>query len=260
MTDSIHTQSSTPHGIAFTDSGPRDGCTIVLIHGSLDRMAGMAHVGRLLQNQWRVIRYDRRGYGRSFPHQGSFTIDDHVHDLWEVINYATGVDEVALIGHSFGGHVALAGSVGHEERVVGASMFESPLSWMSWWPGTTAGNQAIASDPSDAAETFMRRLVGDAKWESLPDATKESRRREGMALVGELSALRSRAPYEFADVRVPVVCGYGERGATRHHDGARFVSEHVMNGQLVTISGAGHGAPTSHPREYVDAMVMPHLR
>lgn len=255
----------TPSGIAYSDTGPREGTTIVLIHGSLDRMAGMAHVSRLLQRNWRVVRYDRRGYGRSWPHPGPFSVSDHVVDLCEVLNTVKDVRDVLLIGHSFGGHVAFAAAVqlqhsaNVQQRVLGASMYESPLSWMSWWPGTTAGNQAISTNTEKAAETFIRRLIGDEKWESLPEGTKDARRREGVALVGELSALRTRAPYEFADVGVPVVCGYGEHGASRHHDGARYVSEHIRDSQLTMIAGAGHGAPTSHPREYVDQMVIPLL-
>jgi len=255
----------TPSGIAYADTGPREGPTVALIHGSLDRMAGMAHVSRLVQRQWRVIRYDRRGYGRSWPHSGPFAVADHVSDLCEVLHCASGVEDVVLVGHSFGGHVALAASVQIQkrenaaQRVTGVSTYESPLSWMSWWPGTTAGNQAISGNTEEAAETFMRRLVGDQKWESLPASTQEARRREGAALVEELTALRARAPYDFADVAVPVVCGYGEHGAGRHHDGARYVSEHISHAQLTMIVGAGHGAPTSHPREYVEQMVLPHL-
>lgn len=263
VTESAHTQLVTPSGIAYADTGPRSGVTVVLIHGSLDRMAGMAHVSRLLQKKWRVLRYDRRGYGKSVNHDGPFGVSDHVDDLYEVIAAAgasKSIENVLLIGHSFGGHVALAGAIRNDARVLGVSMYESPLSWMSWWPGTTAGNTAIAGDTAEAAEIFMRRLVGDAKWESLPENTKEARRREGRALVGELSALRAQAPYDFAEVRQPTLCGYGERGATRHHDGARYVSEHVQRGELVMILGAGHGAPTSHPNEYVEAMIQPHLQ
>jgi pimeloyl-ACP methyl ester carboxylesterase len=259
MTDSSPTMSITDSGIAFSDTGPRSDMAVVLIHGSLDRMAGMAHVARILQRQWRVIRYDRRGYGRSLSHDGPFHVSDHVSDLCEVMDTAGHVSQALLIGHSFGGHVALAGAIACPTQVIGASIYESPLSWMPWWPGTTAGNQAMATDPAEAAEVFMRRLVGDKKWDSLPEPTKLARQREGVALVGELTSLRSSAPYDFSDVLVPVLCGYGELGASRHCDGAQHVAHNVRHGTLVMIAGAGHGAPTSHPQEYVDAIVMPHI-
>lgn len=256
MTESTH--MTTASGIAFADTGPHTDVVVVCIHGSLDRMAGMAHVSRLIQKEFRVLRYDRRGYGRSQPHDGPYCVSDHVADLQEVLDAAKDVHRVVLVGHSFGGHVALAGSIALTQQVVGVSTYESPLSWLPWWPGTTAGNMAVAADSSDAAEVFMRRLIGDAKWESLPQATREARRREGPALTGELSALRERAPCEFHDVKVPVLCGFGERGAERHRQGAEFVAEQV-NGTAVMIAGAGHGAPTSHPRDYVDLLIRPHL-
>ena len=255
MSNISSTVNYTPSGIAYSESGPEDGETIVLIHGTLDRMAGMAHVARLLQKDHHIIRYDRRGYGKSQPHAGPYSIDDQVNDLEEVL----GGRRAFLIGHSFGGHVAFAGAVRLGEQVVGASMYESPLSWMPWWPGTTAGNQAVDTDPLNAVEIFMRRLVGDERWDNLPEHTKQSRRDEGPALVGELSTLRKHEPYDFAAVKVPVVCGYGEHGAQRHQDGAKYVASHVQNGIAVMIEGAGHNAPTTHPREYVDAVITPHL-
>ena len=33
-----------------------------------------------------------------------------------------------------------------------------------------------------AAERFMRRMVGDARWEALPERTRATRRREGVAM------------------------------------------------------------------------------
>ncbi len=56
--------------------GPRRRATrrsplAVLIHGSMDRSAGMLKLSRRLDDTYHVLRYDRRGYGRSRPHPGS---------------------------------------------------------------------------------------------------------------------------------------------------------------------------------------------
>ena len=65
-----------------------------------------------------------------------------------------------VFGHSYGGNVALATAARHPELVVAVAVYETPLSWLDWWPGTTAGADAIATrgDPADAAERFVRRL------------------------------------------------------------------------------------------------------
>ena len=91
------------------------------------------------------------------------------------------------------------------ERV---AVYESPLSWLDWWPGETAGSAALAAaggDPAsdaDAGETFMRRLVGDEKWDRLPPSTRAARRAEGPTMLGELGDLRVRAPWDGALITV----------------------------------------------------------
>ena len=51
---------------------------IVLVHGAMDRSAGMLRVSRRLDEQFRVLRYDRRGYGRSTPHAGPFGMTEQI--------------------------------------------------------------------------------------------------------------------------------------------------------------------------------------
>jgi 3-oxoadipate enol-lactonase len=38
---------------------------VVLVHGSMDRSSSMRPTSEVLQDRFRVLRYDRRGYGRS---------------------------------------------------------------------------------------------------------------------------------------------------------------------------------------------------
>ena len=48
-------------------AGPAAAPHVVLVHGSLDRSAGLLRLSRRLDDRFRVLRYDRRGYGRSDP-------------------------------------------------------------------------------------------------------------------------------------------------------------------------------------------------
>ena len=236
------------------ESGPDTDLLIVLIHGSLDRSGGMAHLARTIQGSHRVLRYDRRGYGRSWPHPGPFTVDDQVDDLSALI----GNRKAALIGHSFGGNIALAASVRLRDQIVGVSTYETPLPWMDWWPGTTAGAMAIASSEAEAAENFMVRLIGQKRWNALPDRTRQERRREGDALVGELTALRRNAPWSVDDIWCPVLCGFGSNGMRHHAEGARWLVQNLKNARLVELKEAAHGAPMTHPLQFVTQLVLPH--
>ena len=237
-----------------TESGPESDVLIVLIHGSLDRSGGMALLARHIQGSHRVLRYDRRGYGRSWPHPGPFSVADQVDDLAFLI----GDKRVVLIGHSYGGNIALAASVKLRNQVVGVSTYETPLSWMEWWPGTTAGAMAVASSEADAAQNFMIRLIGNKRWEALPERTRQERRREGAALVGELTALRNKAPWDVEEITCPVLCGYGSLGMKHHADGAKWLATNLAKGQLVELKDAAHNAPMTHPLEFVKELVLPH--
>ena len=247
-----HRLESTP--LFSSESGPDSELLVVLIHGSLDRSGGMALLARQVQSSHRVLRFDRRGYGKSWPHPGPFTVENHVEDLVTLV----GNRKAVLVGHSFGGNIALAASVRLREQVVGVSTYETPLSWMDWWPGTTAGAMAVSSSEADAAENFMVRLIGNKRWNALPERTREERRREGPALVGELTALRLNAPWFVDDISCPVLCGYGSLGMKHHADGARWLAKNLTQGQLVELRDAAHSAPMTHPLQFVNELVLPH--
>jgi pimeloyl-ACP methyl ester carboxylesterase len=120
---------------------------------------------------------------------------------------------VVVFGHSFGGNVALALAARRPDLVSAVVVYETPLSWLDWWPGNSAGAAAMAAtDSSDAAEAFMRRLVGDEVWERLPASKRRERRAEGAAMVAELADLRRAAPWIGDEIGVPVLALYGEFG------------------------------------------------
>jgi pimeloyl-ACP methyl ester carboxylesterase len=232
-------------------TGVRGAPHLALVHGSLDRSAGLLKLSRRLDDRFRVTRYDRRGYGRSMPHPGPFTIEDQVADLVGVLDAAPDAPGPhLLVGHSYGGNVALATAQRHPGRVAGVVVYETPLSWLPWWPKTTAGANATAwqHDPAGAAERFMRRLVGDARWERLPAATREARRAEGVALVGELADLSHRPPWSADLIAAPVLAMRGEHGQEHHRRSTSTLGDLFAN-DVVTIPGARHFGPNTHPDE-----------
>lgn len=241
--------------IHWDEAGVAGETLVVLIHGSLDRSAGMARLARLVSERNSVLRYDRRGYGRSWPHGGPFGVADQLEDLARCLRGRPAV----LVGHSFGGHIALRAASELGEQILGVSVYESPMSWHSWWPGDTAGGIGITAGPEKAAEAFLVRLLGRAAWEALPERTKAHRRREGVALVGELGALRAGPPWNPGSIRCRVVCGVGSRALNHHQRGMRWLTSELPRGELVVLEGAGHGAPQSHPRDFNERLIAPHL-
>ncbi len=247
--------------ISVDEAGPEDRPLVVLVHGSMDRSTGMLKLSRQLDRAHRVGRYDRRGYGLSVPdhgiHGGPFDMSQQVHDLLGVLAARPAV----LVGHSYGGNVALALAAEHPQLVKAIAIYETPLSWEPWWPNNTAGAAAVASadDPQAAAEQFMRRMIGDARWDGLPERTRAKRRIEGAAMVAELADLQTNVPWVADRIRVPVITGYGALGSPHHQRGMRHVAEHIEGARVVELPGCRHDAPMSHAALFAQRLVHPLL-
>ncbi len=222
--------------------GPR----VVLVHGTMDRASSFARVARHLEG-YEVTRYDRRGYGHSVVLGPPRDLDQQVDDLLEVVGDAPAI----AAGHSYGGTIALAAAQRAPASVVGVVAYEAPMPWREWWPTNSAGANAVASaeGPAEAAERFMRRMIGDRRWERLPPSTREARRAEGATLVAEMGHTRPPHPPSFdpAAVTVPVVAAHGTEGAPHHGRSAEVLAEEAPAAALIVVDGAGHGIHLTDP-------------
>jgi pimeloyl-ACP methyl ester carboxylesterase len=235
-------------------AGDADSPLVVVVHGSMDRSAGLLRLSRRLDATHRVIRYDRRGYGRSTHVGPPWTVEANIDDLDGLLAAAPPRGAI-VFGHSFGGNVALGLAARRPEAVRAVVVYETPLSWLDWWPGTTAGAAAMAvDDPGDAAEAFMRRLVGDAVWERLPQSKRDERRGEGAAMVAELADLRRCAPWAADRVTAPVLALHGERCRPHHRAAMEALADMLVDCRSAVVPEAGHAGPHTHADAVIAAM------
>ncbi|HEV3225537.1 MAG TPA: alpha/beta hydrolase [Acidimicrobiales bacterium] len=223
---------------------------VVFVHGSLDRSSGFARCAGHLRDL-HTIRYDRRGYGKSVG-MGSPTIDGHVDDLIEVLDGR----HCVVVGHSLGGIIALGAAQLKPDLIRAVGAYEAPMPWVEWWPKRSAGGEAMTAGDDlspeaagDAAERFMRRMIGDERWEQLPAGAKDARRAEGPALLAELRSARTGAPYDLDAITTRVLVGHSTESKEHHRWAAQELARLLHTTPLV-IDGAGHGAHASHHREF----------
>lgn len=239
---------------------------VVLVHGSMDRQGAFARLCRSLTDV-SCSTYDRRGYARSRHLPGPFDIAAHTADLIEVLeSFSTVGDRGAsarrvVVGHSFGGVVALTAASRRPDLIDGLVIYESPMSWEPWWSRNSGGAAALesADRPEVAAETFLRRFIGDERWDRLPERTRALRRAEGVVLVEELGSLRRGRPYDFDRIECPVVVGVGTRAREHMQRGSRLLADECGSLPLVVLDGAHHNAHSSRPAEFADRLVRPLL-
>ena len=86
---------------------------IVLLHDGVINSASFDDMWPILCRDFRVVRYDRRGYGKSPAAKAPYSPQD---DLAAVMAAAK-LDRASLVGFSFGGGLAVSYTVQHPEQV-----------------------------------------------------------------------------------------------------------------------------------------------
>jgi pimeloyl-ACP methyl ester carboxylesterase len=219
-----------------------DGLPIVLVHGAMDRNTSFAKVAELLA-PLPVVRYDRRGYGRSQP-AGVGALAAHVEDLLTILEDRPAVP----VGHSFGGLVALGAAGAAPELVPAVGVYEAPVPWVDWWPRRT---ELLEADPRGAAEQVMRSFIGDARWERLPARWKDARRAEGEAMAAEMAGLTPpEPPFDVDRLTMPVLVGCGSETGVRAKRGTDELVALLPTAERYVIDGAVHEAPVTDPEGY----------
>lgn len=221
----------------------------------MDRATSFAKVTRRLDADGiEILSFDRAGYGsRAGETPPEPRVVGDATDLLARLG-DDGRPAVA-VGHSYGGHVALAAAIARPDLVRAAVLYETPLAWMDWWPPDTAGGRAVhcvdaeGGTPADAAERFMRTIVGDEVWERLSPSTRDARRAEGPALLADLRDIQRTGdpPYDPSAVTVPVVIARGSESKGQHILGLDEWRRTYPAAPVVILVGAGHGGHASHP-------------
>ncbi|GGL11838.1 alpha/beta fold hydrolase [Nocardia jinanensis] len=240
------TSQSLRPGLYIHREGPADPAVqVVLVHGAMDSSQSMAGLATALPAR-STIRYDRRGYGRSAlsPAAAPPSLTDHIDDLEHLL----GTTPTLLLGHSLGATISLAVAARRPELVRGAVAYEPPLPWEPWWPApgipaSTAGPEEIRG----AAAQFMRRLMGDARWEALDDRRKAMFAAWGPVWATELREAQSRPLFTAENLSLPVVVAFGSETDDRHRRGAATLAQRLPDARLEVVRGGTHAAHRRSP-------------
>jgi pimeloyl-ACP methyl ester carboxylesterase len=249
----------------------------MLVHGLATNMAfWFPQLLPALARDYQVTAYDLRGHGRSGMPASGYGIEDMVSDLNALLQHQ-GVNRVHLIGHSYGGDVALNYAVAHPDRVISLTIADTRVgafqqnSQLAEW--LAAGTEELhlervndgvsadqgAGDRANGGLATALAAVGPAGagpsgpfplsvYSSISDRTAQ----QWATLLRTTSALADLlAPprlglADLAEVRAPALAIFGE-----HSDflpSCHGLQRHLPDCQTVLVPGAGH----FHPRRRAD--------
>jgi pimeloyl-ACP methyl ester carboxylesterase len=266
-------------------SGP----DVVLLHGlAANHAFWFATVVMALRRHHRVTVYDLRGHGRSAMPATGYTSDEMSRDLRGLMDYLC-IGSAVLIGHSFGGHVALQFAIDHPERVRALTLVDTrlyalqPVQRLDDSSHQTAFEKAImrrgAIDTENEAHIGLRFLEecaaqqGEEAPESgdnrlVPEAGAFVPFRQGggsaraagkwLKLLSTTTArddIRSPAGLtqdKIQRVSVPVLSVYGE--LSRCMPSGRALQRLLPESKLLVVPRAGHFFPLSRPGFFLGAL------
>lgn len=133
-----------------------EGADVVLVHGLASSLA-FWYSGTMLplRHHYRVTAYDLRGHGYSGVPVSGYTHMDMAEDLAGLVD-RLGLKNFHLVGHSFGGLIAISYARRYPERLRSLVLADVPLNelqpvpeWPLWWPSLTKFNNLGIAIPRD---------------------------------------------------------------------------------------------------------------
>lgn len=153
--------------IHYTDTGPRDGQPLVLIHGLAGNMHNFTYaLAEQLSADFRVITIDRPGSGYSTRTDDALAELPAQADMISEFLAKLGVENPVLVGHSLGGALALA-MVLQNRQPIGALALLCPLTAVIPQP-------PAVFKPLVIRFPVMRRLIGHTVAAPITRMTSET--------------------------------------------------------------------------------------
>ncbi|MDE9365229.1 alpha/beta hydrolase [Luteipulveratus sp. YIM 133132] len=256
----------------YQDTGG-SGRPVVLIHGwPLSGEAWKDNIPVLRDGGYRVIAYDRRGFGQSDKPATGYGYDDLADDL---ANLMTELDlrDVTLVGFSMGGGEVVRYLARHgAERVHSVVLASAVTPYLMKGgdnpdgPLTKAEAAKMAASLTTSSDTFYDGFITDFFSAHGELVVSEDQRQEAIELcrqaskVAALQAMTAFGTTDFRDdlaaVTVPALVIHGDADATVPFKGSgRRTHESLPGSELVLVEGGPHGINVSHQGAFHSALL-----
>lgn len=250
----------------YRDAGT--GQSIVLLHCSAGSSGAWVPVIDQLGQGYRVLAPDLLGYGRNAPWPRNVPIaaDQELAVIQALLDVAG--QPVHLVGHSYGGTVALNAARRFPRRVASLSLIEpvafhllrhadEPDGW-SEIAALAERHLALVDAGRDAAaaEAFITYWTGPKVWQQMPEAARDSAIRAAVKVAAEwqlMFALEDDPDATAAiETQTLLVCGGRTRTPARRV--VEILCKALPNAHYYEIADAGHMSPLTHPADVAVAI------
>jgi len=241
--------------VAYRQAGA--GPALVLVHGAVSDSRVWEPQFDRLAGQFSVVAWDAPGCGQSGDPPESFRLAEYADVLAGLIE-ALGLGRVHVLGHSFGGALALELARRHAEAVATLILVGGYAGWAGSLPATEVKRRlAFALDVAD-------RLPGGFEPDSMPGLFSEKLSSEAAAalttIMSESRPVATRAMAHAlaeADLRealpsisVPTLLIHGDADTRSSRTVAEELRRRIPTSTLVVLRGLGHECYLEDPDRF----------
>ena len=237
---------SLAEGAIYAQADLNDGPTCVMLHGWGRSSQDFAELSkRLAANDIGALRLDLPGFGTSPTPPSAFSSIDYADVVSEAIGQAlSGIQDrrFVLVGHSFGGRVAIQVAAQNRENLAELFISGVPLFRKV---GTSKSPLVFRV----AKKVSKLGLVSQAMMEKLRSQYGSSDYRNTSGTMREIFVKVVNEDYreQLLAIEVPTHLIWGELDTSAKLSDAQEALALLRNGDLVTIVGQDHFQPVSEP-------------
>jgi len=239
-----------------------EGTPFVMIHAGVADSRQWNNEFVFFAQNYQVVRYDMRGYGRSEPVEGEFS---HLNDLRALLDALQVHEPFLLMGCSMGGELAMDFAVAQHERVKALIMVDSAPSGLELDVPPLAkfaeAEKAWHAGDMDLLTEIETQIWFDGTGRTSGQVNQEMRRllyemnhralsNERMALGKRLPNAETPAVERLAELRMPVLVVVGEHDTPYILAAADYMKENLPSAQKMVIEDAAHLPNMDHPEAF----------
>ncbi len=225
------------------------GDPVVLLHGWGASSQSLAPLGGALADSHRVLAVDLPGFGWSRPPSSAWGTSEYADHIARLMQQS-GIDRAALVGHSFGGRIAIALAAGQPGRVSRLVLVAS---------AGLRSRRGVGTSLRVATAKLAKRFFGLPVWG-----------RAGQRVIAKVSGRLGSRDYRaaghmrptlvkvvnedltpvLAGIQAPTLILWGDQDREVPRSDMEIMAARIPRARLMVFAGAGHFPFLDAPEEF----------